>query len=224
MPLFNFMYDLKDVLHLSEMRFRSREYRRAFTELKKRCVAGDDSVQVPGRRLWERMELISVLIGLAVFIVMILLYINRERIPEAPLKWACIMSLIGLYLALIPAVWAHLKQRRMTNAYLDGRIQLLGGRLQRLKPEQLEQADALLRCIPHYLRDECDAPFLPGDAIGCFCCCNVFPADRFDWGDSPDKFLCPQCGQGSHLVFGDATTPVNKEILQILHNLFSEEN
>ena len=221
MPLLHFMCDLKDVLQLSEMRFHSRQYRRAFTALKKRCIVDDDSVQVPGRRVWEKTESISVLIGLTVFIAMILLYVCREQIPEAPLKWACIISLIGLYLALIPAVFARLKQRRMTDAYLNGQIQLLSRRLQKLSPEQLEQADALLHCIPHYLFDE---PCRPGDDIGCFCCGGVFPAEHFDWEESPDELLCPQCGQGSHLVYGTADVPVNEEILQILHNLFAEEN
>ena len=222
MTLLEFANDLEEVLELSRMDPASREYRKAVKALLKGIPVDADLMDYPGKRRWEYIYLASTLISVAYIIAVFAAIVRYSRTLDGPVSnagfWLIMGGLAISFVLLAPAGYAGVQMDRLRHRHIREKIDLLAGRLQALTQEQFERIDALLHNIPDfYFSEEC-TPVTP---CGCYRCVLTFEADvrETDYMDP----VCPRCGCNDRIVYGGEGFPVTVQDLQILHDLFIEE-
>lgn len=220
MNMYQFSFHLDEAMALSKLDENSKAYRRGLKKLMKDMDVDMDFLPVPGKNRWMVTEVTSLLIALSGFAGLFLLGLNAERLSEnQALAWM-LGLFIYIYAALGVAIYANIHKSRLTRQYLNKRISLLGERVQRIPPESFERARALLFHTPEILWED-DVPSPVSISCGCWKCTLRF--DETFTGVVTFDPVCPKCGSGEHVLFGDDEVPVTQESLQILHDLFEEE-
>lgn len=220
MNMYDFSFHIDEALALSRLDSGSKAYRRGLKKLMKEMGVDMDFLPVPGKKRWMILEVSFLLVALLGFGGLFLLSLNAESLSENQV-FAWVLGLfVCMYAALGIVIYANIRKRRLTRQYLNRRISLLGERVLKIPSDAFERARALLFHTPDILWEE-EVPSPVSIPCGCWKCVKSF-YETFSGAEAFDP-VCPECGSHENVLYGDDETPVTRESLQILHDLFEEE-
>ena len=220
MNMYDFSFHIDEALALSRLDSGSKAYRRGLKKLMKEMGVDMDFLPVPGKKRWMILEVSFLLVALLGFGGLFLLSLNAESLSENQV-FAWVLGLfVCMYAALGIAIYANIRKNRLTRQYLNRRISLLCERVQKIPSDAFERARALLFHTPDILWEE-EVPSPVSIPCGCRKCMKSFYG-TFNGAETFDP-VCPECDSHENVLYGDDETPVTRESLQILHDLFEEE-
>lgn len=218
MKMYQFCYHMDEVLALSKLDKNSRAFRRGLKKLRKDMGV----VSAPDQKRWLTVETVGRLMALSSIVGLAIPAFFGDRLSHSLVYGLTLVMFIYMFISLIVARYACIRQSWLTRQYLTRCISTLAERAQKIPPDALDRACTLFFHTPEILwEDELPAPIsIP---CGCWKCVSHFSTSFTGEAGSFDP-VCPECGsEDAHVVYGDDETPVTHESLQILHDLFDEE-